>query len=390
MLNPLIPINALLPDDAAFMPRTVLAHLRWLGMNALNVETITGHALGVIGQRPSVRHQACVTDEILTFLKDAGLPVGEDIRVYRDAEEAEQHADALIAEGYRLFGPYPLRESRFADAAQLVPAALWRSLNSKAKLGDLVPPRHLAARQLWREDDSPDLPIGGIYLKYAGTEPTGVGHCVRYCPDNDSFVRAIDWFRSEGCADQLVMEEAIDTDITWCANIAVTETGAHYLGAAEQLLEAPGQQSGSMIDPDFPFPEEGKDLVVQIGETARARGFRGIAGFDIGRSRDGRLIVFDPNFRINACTSQVLLHPSASQRAGLGVSQSFHVASTLSADALMDRLAPAIADGWLVPTRVIDGRWLGDEAPPAACIGIVLGGTRADAQANLARVKSLV
>ncbi|TGD41347.1 hypothetical protein EEB11_18865 [Pseudotabrizicola sediminis] len=390
MANPLTPIDVFLPDDAAFMARTELSQMRRLGMNALNLDTVTGHALGVIGRRPSVRHQACVTDEILAFLTDAGLPILEDIRVYRHADQAERHADGLIASGYRLFGPYPLREGRFVPQAQLVPSSLWRSLNSKANLGQLVPSEHLAPRWMWREGGVPELPTGGVYLKYGGTEATGVGHCVRYCPDADSFARALDWFRAEGCADQLVMEQAIDTDITWCANVSVTETGCLYLGAAEQLLNAPGQQSGSMIDPDFPFPQAGIDLVIHISEVARARGYLGIAGFDIGRAVDGQLIVFDPNFRINACTGQVLLHPAASTRSGLGVSRSFHVTSKLAADELMNRLTPPIADGWLVPTRVIDGRWLDADAPPAACTGFVLGRTREEAAANLLLLKTMV
>jgi len=211
--NPLTPIDALLPDDAAFMARTELSQLRRLGMGTMNLDTVTGHALGVIGRRPSVRHEACVTDEILAFMTDAGLPITEDIRVYRDADQAERHADDLIAAGYRLFGPYPLREGRFSPEAQLVPAPLWRRLNSKANLGQLVPSEHLAPRQMWHEGEMLELPAGGVYLKFGGTEATGAGHCVRYCPDTESFAQALDWFRAEGCADQLVMEQAIDTDI---------------------------------------------------------------------------------------------------------------------------------------------------------------------------------
>ena len=390
MANPLTPIDVLLPEDAAFMARTDLSQLRRLGMNAMNLDTITGNALGVLGRRPSVRHQACVTDEILVFLTDAGLPMSEDIRVYQTADQAECHADGLIAAGYRLFSPYPLRDGRFHPHAQLVPSSLWRSLNSKANLGQLVSSEHLAPRWIWHEDEGLELPAGGVYLKYGGTEATGVGHCVRYCKDADSFAQGLDWFRAEGCADQLIMEQAVNTEITWCANISVTEMGCHYLGAAEQLLDAPGQQSGSIVDPDFPFPQSGIDLVISIGEVARAQGYLGIAGFDIGRADDGRLIVFDPNFRINACTSQVLLHPAAGTRSGLRVSRSFHITSRLAVDELISRLTPTIVDGWLVPTRVIDGRWLGVDAPSSACTGFVLGNTRDEAVTNLSVLKAMV
>ncbi|TGD42466.1 hypothetical protein EEB11_14450 [Pseudotabrizicola sediminis] len=67
MANPLTPIDVFLPHDAAFMARTELSQMRRLGMNAMNLDTVTGHALGVIGRRLSVRHQACVTDEILAL-----------------------------------------------------------------------------------------------------------------------------------------------------------------------------------------------------------------------------------------------------------------------------------------------------------------------------------
>lgn len=390
MTNKLTSIDTLLPDNAAFMARTELSQLRRLGMSAMNLDTVTGHALGILGQRPSVRHLACVTDEILTFLADAGLLILEDIRVYRDADQAERHADDLIGAGHQLFGPYPLREDRFPPEAQLVPPSLWRSLNSKANLGDLVPSKNLAPRHIWRDGNVFEIPTGGVFVKFGGAEATGNGHCVRYCPDTNRFAEAINWFRTEGCAHQLVVEQAIDTCITWGANIAVTQNGCRYLGAAEQLFEAPGQQSGSIIDPDFPFPQAAIDLVTNIGEAARLRGYLGIAGFDIGLAKDGRLIVFDPNFRINASTSQVLLHPAASARSALGVSQSFHVTSDLTADELMRCLTGPVSDGWLVPTRMIDGRWLDDAAPRSACTGFVLGTTRDEAAANFELLKTMI
>ena len=390
MSQPLIPIDSRLPDDAAFMARTELSQLRRLGMREMNLDTITGHLLGVLGQRPSVRHQSCVTEEILGLLTSAGLQIEEDIRIYRDPDEAERLADDLVAEGFRLFGPYPLREGRFAPEAQLVSANLWRALNSKRNLADLVPPEHLAPRHILSWETLPQLPPCGVYLKFAGAEATGSGFCVRHCPDKESFARALDWFRDEGCTDDLLVEHAVDTVATWCANVVVTPEATHYLGAAGQVLSAPGQQSGSIIDPKNPLPEAGANLAICIGEAARSRGFLGVAGFDIGLASDGRLLVFDPNFRFNACTGQILLHSSAASRAGLSVSLSFNLTSELSMQSVMRRLAGPIADGWLVPTRLVDGRLLPDGAPSVTCTGFVLGKSEEMSVATLKNLEIMI
>jgi len=386
----LVPLDADLPEDAAFMARTELSRLYRLGYQQRSLDTITGHMLGVLGQRPAVRHLSCVTDEILAFLTEAGLQIEEDIHTYLEAGEAERHADELIAAGFRLFAPYPLREGRFAPETQLVADDLWQMLNSKRNLGALVPAEHLAPRQMLSEAERPQLPAGGAYLKFAGLEPTGAGYCVRHCPDAASLEQAMAWFRAEGCADELLLEHAIETETTWCANISVTPQRCRFLGAAQQVLAAPGVQSGSVIDPAAPLPEAGIRLAIRIGEAARARGFVGIAGFDVGLARDGKLIVFDPNFRFNACTSQILLHHAAVQRTGgtMPVSESFNLTSSLPIDQVITRLAGPMRDGWLIPTRLVDGRLLAGEAPPATCTGFVLGASRQATAADLDRLKS--
>lgn len=390
MSDLLTPIDAGLPVDAAFMARTELSQLRRLGMREVNLDTITGHLLGVLGRLPSVRHQSCVTDEILNFLTSAGLRIEEDIRIFRNADEAERHADALIAEGFRLFGPYPLRLGRFAPEAQLVSADLWQFLNSKRNLGALVPPEHLAPRQILQPDEVPRLPTGGAYLKFAGTEPTGSGYAVRHCPDDASFARAIDWFRAEGCAGDLLMEHAIDVVASWGVTLSVAPEGSHFLGAAEQLFETPGRQSNSVIDPTSPLPDRAVALACRVGDSARERGFVGIAGLDIGLGRDGRLVVFDPNFRFTASTGQILLHPAAAHRSGLGVSLSFNLTTELAMPALMRRLSVPIGEGWVVPTRLVDGRLLSANAAASTCTGFVMGETRATATANLNRLQAMI
>lgn len=383
-------VDTLLPRDIAFMARTDVSQLRHLGMGPLNLDTITGHALGILGSRPSVRHQSCVTDEILVFLEDSGLQITEDIRVYRDEKEALHHASTIVHEGFRLFGPYPLSAGYFSPEVQLVSAKLWGYLNSKANLQKLVPSQYLAPRRLWRIGSTPEIPSHGVFLKFSGIEPTGQGYCVRYCPNIESFEQAIAWFRLQGCEEHLVCEDVIETEIVWGVNICVTQTASYFLGAAEQIVDSPGQQTGSIIDHTVVFPPNGVELVRQIGEMARALGFIGIAGFDIGYDKKGRLFVFDANFRITASTSQVILHQSSPIFSEQPVSHSFHVSSSQAAEELISRLRAPIMDGWLMPTRLIDGRWLGPDAPASACTGFVLGRSRQEAEARVQTLSTLV
>jgi hypothetical protein len=388
-LSPLVEPARLWPDNAAFMARSDLERLRLLGIGPANLDSITLHLMGVLGTRPTVRHRSGVTDEILTFLQDAGLVIAEDIRVYDKAEEAEAIADSLVAEGKSLFWPYPLRRGRFHESAHLVPTDLWGRLNDKAGLAAIAPARALAPRRI-----VPTATLGAhldppVVVKAGGEEPTGWGGTVRFCDTPESLLEVKAEFLSRKIP-ACVVEQELPVDRCWCANVAISEGGVVYLGAAEQMFSAPGCQSGSIVDPDNPLPPEGVDLALEIGEAARALGFVGVAGFDIGRIADGRLIVFDPNFRFNACTQQILLHDAATDRAGHTVSRSVAASIPLSVRSLIKRVQGAVEDGWFVPTRIVDRSILANVKGDSILNGFVLGRDRLDAEKNAQRLDRLL
>ena len=74
-----------------------------------------------------------------------------------------------------------------------------------------------------------------------------------------------------------------------------------------------------------------------------------IAGLDIGQSGDGRLWVFDPNFRFTSATAQVLYSPAASARAGLPVTLSIDHPSPRPMAEILRLVRPPIAEGWFLP-----------------------------------------
>jgi hypothetical protein len=387
-LIPSIAMECLYPRNAAFMTRTTLERTRFLGFETLNLDSITNIFLGLMNGLATVRHRAGVTDDILGLFEQAGLPVEEDMHVYETAAEADAYAAALVEQGRKLFFLYPLPEGRFAESDFLVSAELWGRLNAKGRLAELAPAQNLAPRSGARLADLGAFP-GPVYLKDASGEASGGGSTIRSCANAEAWTQAIEDLRVLG-VETVIVEETLSVATCWCVCLVIEAGQTAFAGAAEQVFESPGVQSGNIIDPDRPFPAEGVRLAIEVGERARRLGYVGVAGLDIGLTEDGRLIVFDPNFRMNSSSSQALLHDSAARRAGLPVSYSTFAMSSLPFAEIAQRLRGPIDDGWYVPARLLDGAQHAGAKGRSPCGGFVLGATRAAAIAAAEKVEALL
>jgi hypothetical protein len=373
-LAPLVPLDAAFPPKTAFMARTDLTQTRLLGYRPVNQDAVTTLMMGLLNHRPTVRHRSGVTEPILRTFARAGLVVAEEIMPYDTADQAEAAAERLIGRGYRLVGAYPYPDGRYPDAAMVVPNTLWHQLNSKENLHQIVPYDHLLARQTIAVADVGQHHFGGpVWLKAAGNQATGWGFAVRYCKDRAMLDAAVADFALMPGVTHLIAEADGEVAHSWCANVIVAEAGTIYAGFAEQEFASPGRQSGSVIDPEHPFPMEGQRLAVMVGEAARTLGFRGLAGFDIGQTPEGRFVVFDPNFRFNSSTPQAIFHASAAARIGWPASRSFHVLTGRPCGDAIERILPAIDAGWFVPTRLLDGALLPAAEGKTFVTGFVLG-----------------
>jgi len=386
-----ISVERLYPKDAAYMARTDLEQTRMLGYTPFNLDAVTSLLMGLLGKRSSVRHRSGVSDEVLGVMDRAGLAFEEDVRVYETGRQALKHADHLIEAGKKLFWPYPLAAGRFPQSAHLVPPDLWRWLNAKQHLDQLVAGKNLSNREIFTIDQ---LRASGfkkpVYLKAGGDLATGWGYGVRYCHDRASWLEAVQWFGALGDVETVIVEDEIAVRSCWCATIVVEQDQTSFAGAAEQIFSSPGHQSGSIIDPENLLPDRGVQLAIEVGEAARDKGFIGVAGLDIGLTTDGRFIVFDPNFRFNASSTQVLFHGSAAHRSGLSASHSFHASVPLVFPELVQRLRGPIDDGWFVPSRLIDGKLLPATRERSVCTGFVLGENRHDVIARRDRLTAIL
>ncbi|MBN2169130.1 MAG: hypothetical protein JW738_07785 [Actinobacteria bacterium] len=361
-----------------------------IGYKILNIDTVTAHLAGLLNGRSAIRHEGDGGKDIMDIYRSAGIEIEEETLLYRTQEEAYTLADTLIAKGKRLFYCYPLPSGRFPDKDLLVPANLWRFLNAKVNLETIVPPEFMPERKyLSCEELDSFEPSGPLFLKAAGDAATAWGYAVHPFHDKVTFDNASRWFAEHrDSVTGVIAEEWADVSICWCAGISVIDSETICFGGAEQLFSSTARQSGSMIDPEFMFPDEGRLLAVRVGEVARSMGYRGIAGLDIGLRNDGRLVVFDPNFRLNASTSQLLFHDSAVARTGHSVTRSFHAEPYCTFKELTKRLEAPIREGWFVPIRIFNGEKHPLSMGQHFVTGFVIGHNRIEAEGAVQLLKA--
>jgi hypothetical protein len=211
------------------------------------------------------------------------------------------------------------------------------------------------------------------------------------CRNQEELHSARSWFAEHRDDVPVVLaEQWLDITCSWCVGLAISETGTSCFGGAEQLFANPCKQKGSMIDPEQAVPADVESLAILIGEKARKMGFRGIAGLDIGVERSGKVVVFDPNFRIASSTAQLLFHPAASARVGLPVSHSVQLTPDGSFSDVERKLRGPIEDGWFVPTRIFNGEKHTLAGGLHIITGFVLGTCREHASRSVERLRELL
>lgn len=360
MLEPIIPAATLAdlhPPETVLAPRTTWERAKWSVIEPYRLDFVTGHTLPVMGSMPLICHRAVAAAVGLEFLSACGLPTPQNIEIFDAEEEAIALAAARIRRGERLVYAYPLPDEVSSDSSVLVPVDAYAFLNDKRNLPELagadrVPQRRVLSFAGIRDWKGP-LPA---YLKVAIAGANGGGHDVRYCVDLKSWADALDAFRLRGGSEpqEVIVEEAVDIGTCWCMGVAVLDDGVRFLGGAAQTFSAPAVQKGNRIDPSDAPPGEAVEAALEIAERGRSRGYRGIAGFDMALDANGRLYVFDLNFRLNASTTALLLHDSAVKRIGATVSETWAANVEKPLAAAIDALLPFAEAGTFVPTRFYD------------------------------------
>lgn len=376
------------PARTVFAPRTTMEHMRRVFSDAYQLESITGVTLSLMGDMPLICHRAVATVPALEFMRIAGLSMPTSLLTYSTEEEALSLARQRISFGERIaYVYYPLPGVN-TPKDLLVSCATYKHLNNKSHIPEFINQEYIPERCMVTideletlKDQTSDRPV---FVKAAVEGVNGGGTDVKYCYDEASWREAISWFegRQDGTSG-LVIEEAIDVRTCWCLGVSILNAECRFLGGAIQLFDKPAVQIGSRMDPEYPVPSKAIRIALIIAERARKKGYRGIAGFDIGVDRHNNLFVFDLNFRLNLSTNQLLLHDAATKRIGVRISQFWQVKSDSILEYMLGRLMPFVEIGAFVPTRLFDREVFQNDHPETEAKSVVTGIIFADTVAEI-------
>jgi hypothetical protein len=390
-LIPLATMEALHPAGVAWAPRTTMAQVAWGFGAAVTLDSMTGQTIGLMGRMPLVAHAGVVGEQARRLLEGAGLGWPTTVRSYRTEAEAQAAVRALVAEGWKIAAPFPLPAGWVPEAARLVPSALEAALNDKARLLDWAPPWLAPERVVVGlgalDDVERALPGAPVVLKVCTDLGSGGGRDVVFCPGERS--PGLAKLLAKGAPLHAVVVERLERfERLWCGGLAVLDAEVRWLGAARHVRGEDGLQVGSEVGPTDELPGWLIAELVSVGERARAAGYRGLAGCDVGLTEDGRFLLFDLNFRLNASTTLLLLRAAASARGGVGWVASWSASTALPAGQVVDRLLPWVREGRFVPLRLFDLAALPAPQELRTVLGLVLGEDAAGCAALGARVSA--
>jgi hypothetical protein len=347
----------------------------WLTRDPATLDAMTGGAIPVAGDMPILCARGAATEQGLSLLRDAGVPVATHLWRFAGVEDYLMQLQRLAAAGWRTVMQHWHPPAELAETSWSVPPALLSRLNNKANLAQFVPPGHVLPRITIPAADLMKIAARIPCVVKAGTnESTGGGDDVYICRSLADLKAADDYF-ARSCT--LVVEKFSHFQKNLCVNYVVFADGTVvYLGTAEQVSDADGKYHGNWIEE----PVAGEDIAVDLGraiaEKGAALGYRGCLGIDMGVLNNGEVMVFDLNFRLNGSTAALLLYPAVVRRYGHRIVRLKSVSSPRPFRELLNAAHQAVEQGWFVPISSYDPQAGNYPRASARMVGLFLGASR--------------
>ena len=343
-------------------------------------DALTGaHNFVAAGRFRVLCHRDAATPAALELLELAGHTFASEPVVYESRDEY----DAILAAArpgevvYKHAHP----PSEAPPETYAVPRDLLVRLTNKRLLHEFVAPEHVARRRtvpthgLTAAVSDDDLPV---VVKAASDESLGGGDGVRICRLPEDVVAAA---RDFAVAPAVVVEEYLAILSNWCVNFGVVPgRPARYLGSAEQIVSPEGAYQGNRIG-RMP-PQEVVHAAHSTARRVRDAGYRGLAGFDVVETVDGRAIVLDLNCRMNGCTAALLLQDAIQEWSGTATTVATSWKTTLDDSRLLGAVLELVDRRRLLPT----GSFL-PAGGTRTVWGVAPGETLAEALAGVVHVR---
>ncbi len=383
-----------MPENAVFMGKVLPPWRRWQAIAPLRLNEMASNSRFSSPCGRVIIHRAAVNAEMGMLFDWAGLTDRTTPLIYETDEECLAIARRESAAGASILANHLSPAGNIDGVNWLNAAALIARFNNKARLDDWAPAAHIPPRTIAppREAFKAILTQQKPFVLKAATGMTnGGGSAVRICASAEEGEAALASFlETDSDLAEVVIEERQLFKATWCANLAIVETAVHYLGGAMQAMTETFQHTGNFYGAGCAPPQALEDLALEIGEKARAAGYRGIAGMDAGLTEDGRVLVYDLNFRTNACTQQLLLHDSASARIGAATSRGLRAEFSIPLGEVVSKIEDLVKSGRFLPLSAFDyGLYGGEKTQGGALYGVAFGNSMEDCQSLADKLQQL-
>lgn len=367
-------------SDYIYTPRPSFAHNKWIPDCPVKLDLLTGSQFAVLGSMPVICNRSVTTKRATELYERAGLQLKFPVHQYSTEADYKKIFERLEGEQKKMVVQHIHPEEEMSAENYWIDPKLVQFLNNKANLDELVPEGHspkrrsISAADLHAHLDEFPFPC---VVKAATNEANAAGFDVFICRNQDDIDKAAEFFAS---CEGIVIEEFMEIKENYCVQFACTaDERLIYLGSTVQNIDEHGKYKGNWVDKGAEPDDEVIEIGRKIMEEGCKRGYKGIAGFDIAVTADGRKIAFDLNYRVNGSTAALLLRDSIEDQFGHEIIKYVSWKSKSGIEPLYEAVKRGIEDGYFVPLSIYDGSESPYEDADALIQGLVLGDTREEA-----------
>ncbi|RIL87157.1 ATP-grasp domain-containing protein [Staphylococcus cohnii] len=368
--RPKLTLSDLYNDDVVYSSRPSYISNPWLEPEEHQSNFLTGRELIIADQMPVIVHKASATKKLEILFEMIGKPMPTNIYNFDNQASYEQIIRKLAKQdNKRIYFQYIHSESILEKEYYAMDKDIFVALNNKARIPEWTNQKYLPAREVVKIEDFEDAIADWEFpfvLKPGDDLPTAGGYGVMICYDEADLIKAksrIEQARAE--TDTIIIEQKIQEIANYCVQFACKKDGEiHYIGTSEQITDKYGHNSGNQNVQDVP------ESVIQAGkeimEIGVAKGYFGIAGFDLLLDKHGDIFAIDLNFRQNGSTSMLLLDPLMQS----GYQKFYSYIAPNDNEHFFQTIIKYVNMGCLFPLSYYDGDWYKNENVPSrfACI----------------------
>lgn len=310
-------------------------------------DVFSARPIAVAADTPLICSSGGTDPSLLAHLRDAGLPVGTDLREFHSEAEFETRVQEAIGDGLLISMEYPQPTTLCPDEHAVKSARLVGYLNNKASIATLVDPAFQARRSVVaRADLAEATPAGKSWVLKAATDDAHRGNLDVYLHRADERV-TLPAFTD--VLPEFVLEEYLHIRGNWGIQLYIApDATARLLAVTEQRIDAAGLYDGGRFGLVSSPPAVLLTECLAIAQRAADLGYRGMCSLDCAQTADGRLVMLDLNFRITAGSIPLLalqsVHPDALDRPA----ESLNLTVTAPLADLLADLRPTLTAGGLL------------------------------------------